>query len=113
MHTIVIATCNVISRIRCELQDANLILVKTVNQDKVFINNFSVNITDENSSQTKKPQTDKELPPDSLPLTSVKFVGISLGVALVCGVSFHLLWNRRSGEELKQGDHKSGKQFLC
>ena len=74
-----------------------------------FSKSFSVNINVENSSQTKKPQTDEELPPNFLLWTIVKCVGTSLGIALVSGVSFHLLWNRTRGKELKHGDHKSGR----
>ena len=82
---------------------------KKKSKTKKLIQSLPVNINVKEWSQTKKPPINDELPPNFLLWTSVKCVGISLGVAFVCGVSFHLLWNRRRGTELKHGDHKSGK----
>ena len=69
---------------------------------------FFVNVDVEEFPEATKPPTVEELPTNSLLWTSVKCVGISLGVALVCGVSFHLLWNKRV-KELKGDHHKPGK----
>ena len=84
-------------------------MIKTKKKTKKLIQSLSASINVKESSQTKQPPTDEELPSNFLLWTSVKCVGIPLGVALVCGVSFHFLWNRKRRKDLKQGDHKSGK----
>ena len=50
-----------------------------------------------------------EQPTKSLLWTSVEYLGFSIGVALVCGILFHLLWTRRRGKETKRNDAMSGE----